>query len=236
MLWGSIVLGFFFLDRSSELWGPITKNDLNGGTSHCVKAVDVVLRDRFGRSTEPGSGDVTSVEIIYRSHKGDPTRQGNTIRHYRSGLQGLCPVEAAELCLLVRSRWLNQGKQLGSFLTSVSRTKTINKTTVAKAIKKAAKATGADPQEYSTHSLRIGGACALLAAGKSELVIKLMGRWSSWCFSVYTRLRPGMLKDVAQHMIRASTWECPDLFDVPQGGFGSQASLTNQVRVPIQRP
>ncbi|EGZ08979.1 hypothetical protein PHYSODRAFT_416719, partial [Phytophthora sojae] len=68
---------------------------------------------------------------------------------------------------------------------------------VAKLIKEAAKSMGLSPKDYSCHSLRIGGACALLAAGNSDLVIRLMGRWSSWCFTVYTRLQPGMLRDAA---------------------------------------
>jgi hypothetical protein len=33
---------------------------------------------------------------------------------------------------------------------------------------------GLSPKDYSSHSLRIGGACALLAAGKSDLFIRLM--------------------------------------------------------------
>lgn len=69
---------------------------------------------------------------------------------------------------------------------------------------------GQTPKDYFTHSLRIDGACALLEAGKSDLVIRLMGRWSRWCFSVYTRLRPGMIRDAASSMIKASTWECPE--------------------------
>ncbi|KAL3666313.1 hypothetical protein V7S43_008565 [Phytophthora oleae] len=38
----------------------------------------------------------------------------------------------------------------------------------------------------------------------SDLVIRLMGTWSSWCF---TRLQPGMIRDAARNMITASTWE-----------------------------
>ncbi|KAG1698242.1 hypothetical protein DVH05_015230 [Phytophthora capsici] len=76
--------------------------------------------------------------------------------------------------------------------------------------------------------LCIGGACALLAAGKSELVIKRMGRWSGWCFTVYTRLRSGMLRNVSEHMINAATWDNIGL----QGGAGNQAALTNQMTAP----
>ena len=40
---------------------------------------------------------------------------------------------------------------------------------------------------FSTHSLRIGGATALFAAGASETVIRTMGRWSSDIHRLYVR-------------------------------------------------
>ena len=48
-------------------------------------------------------------------------------------------------------------------------------------------AVGEDPSEFSTHSLRIGGATALFAAGATETVIRTMGRWSSDIYRLYTR-------------------------------------------------
>ncbi|KAE9034761.1 hypothetical protein PR001_g9602 [Phytophthora rubi] len=85
LLWGSIVIAFFFLDRSSELWGPVAKDATTGGTAHCVLAEDVCLRDGNGLQLQPGTGEAESVDIFFRSHKGDRTRQGSTIRHYKSG-------------------------------------------------------------------------------------------------------------------------------------------------------
>ena len=41
---------------------------------------------------------------------------------------------------------------------------------------------------FATHSLRIGGACALLANGASEALIRLMGRWRSLAFLDYLRM------------------------------------------------
>ena len=41
---------------------------------------------------------------------------------------------------------------------------------------------------FKTHSLRIGGACALLAANVSEALVKLMGRWKSLAFLMYLRM------------------------------------------------
>ena len=46
---------------------------------------------------------------------------------------------------------------------------------------------GEDPTEFGTHSLRIGGATALFAAGATPLVIRTMGRWSSDCYRLYVR-------------------------------------------------
>jgi hypothetical protein len=46
---------------------------------------------------------------------------------------------------------------------------------------------GEDHQEFGTHSLRIGGATALFAAGASPEVIRTMGRWSSDCYRLYVR-------------------------------------------------
>jgi hypothetical protein len=46
-------------------------------------------------------------------------------------------------------------------------------------------AVGEHPTEFATHSLRIGGATALFAAGANETVIRTMGRWSSDLYRLY---------------------------------------------------
>ena len=46
---------------------------------------------------------------------------------------------------------------------------------------------GEDPDQFGTHSLRIGGATALFAAGADETVIRTMGRWSSDIHRLYVR-------------------------------------------------
>ena len=47
------------------------------------------------------------------------------------------------------------------------------------AVKAAAIRLGVDPAKFSLHSLRIGGACALRAAGAPLSMILFMGRWKS---------------------------------------------------------
>ena len=46
---------------------------------------------------------------------------------------------------------------------------------------------GEDPMQFGTHSLRMGGATALYAAGATPMAIRTMGRWSSDLYSLYVR-------------------------------------------------
>ncbi|OWZ02333.1 hypothetical protein PHMEG_00026121, partial [Phytophthora megakarya] len=76
LLWGSIVLTFFFLVRSSELWGPVSTDNSTGvDRAHCVKAHNVILRDKQGHPVSPGCAQIHSVELLFESHKGDRIAQ-----------------------------------------------------------------------------------------------------------------------------------------------------------------
>ena len=55
-------------------------------------------------------------------------------------------------------------------------------------VKEVAAAAGRDPTLYGAHSLRIGGATAALAAGVAPSLIRLLGRWSSDIYEIYTRM------------------------------------------------
>ena len=46
---------------------------------------------------------------------------------------------------------------------------------------------GENPDQFGTHSYRIGGATALFAAGADETVIRTMGRWNSDIHQLYVR-------------------------------------------------
>ena len=47
---------------------------------------------------------------------------------------------------------------------------------------------GLDGARFGAHSLRIGGASAMLAAGVDPTLIRLMGRWSSDVYQIYCRM------------------------------------------------
>jgi hypothetical protein len=54
-------------------------------------------------------------------------------------------------------------------------------------VKKVAVEMGQDPERYSSHSLRIGGATAMSLAGISDHIIMIYGRWKSLAFLLYAR-------------------------------------------------
>ncbi|KAG7390895.1 hypothetical protein PHYPSEUDO_006379 [Phytophthora pseudosyringae] len=92
ILWGSIILAFFFLDRCSELWGPVAIDKVTGSI-HCVKAANAILRDKLGTKVGPDEPKATSVEVIFESHKGDRVVQGKTVRLYKSNHATYVPLQ-----------------------------------------------------------------------------------------------------------------------------------------------
>ena len=64
---------------------------------------------------------------------------------------------------------------------------TLKPTYLNKKLQAMAKMYGLDPSRVSSHSLRIGGATAMAAAGMSEYEIKQMGGWKSDVFLDYAR-------------------------------------------------
>ena len=58
---------------------------------------------------------------------------------------------------------------------------------VCSMVKRLMAAVGQTPDAFGAHSLRIGGATAALAAGIDAAVIKVLGRWDSDVFEIYTR-------------------------------------------------
>ena len=68
-------------------------------------------------------------------------------------------------------------------------------------IQLAAQEVGVDPTRYAVHSLRIGGACALLHAGYSIELIQRWGRWASNAFQAYLWESSDDARDVAAKMV-----------------------------------
>eukprot|EP01035_Chromulina_nebulosa_P023196 gene23196-30068_t len=69
-------------------------------------------------------------------------------------------------------------------------------------LKNLATAMGLDPGRISSHSLRIGGAAALAAAGMPDYVIMNMGRWRSLAFLTYIRKSAEMFENARNALAR----------------------------------
>ena len=69
-------------------------------------------------------------------------------------------------------------------------------------LKQLAVAMGLDPRRISSHSLRIGGAAALAAAGMPDYVIMNMGRWRSLAFLAYIRKSTEMFENARNALAR----------------------------------
>ncbi len=94
---------------------------------------------------------------------------------HKSGHDLICPVVGLQ-------HIRKASKQLGY---TASLTGDIRSQELSNTIKAAAIIHGFDARDYSTHSVRIGGATALLNSGVDSLAIKLLGRWLSSCFEEY---------------------------------------------------
>ena len=175
LLWGGIVLGYFFLLRRSEYlkvngkWfpyvlqlGDIRFYDTNEDEcpAHVARIVGIKLKgaknNQYGRN-----------EIRFQHATSDPI---------------LCPVMAA--------RWIARAaKHYGTGpldpALSMGGGSGVSAAWIIKVLKALAQSMGLDPKRYSSHSVRIGGSTILLNAGCDPLIIKLLGRWLSNCFEEY---------------------------------------------------
>lgn len=116
-------------------------------------------------------------------------------------------------------RWMQRRRQLGfgderplfCWASGVA----ITTRDVRDAVRRVMAAAGRDPSLYGAHSLRIGGATAALAAGVPPQLIRLMGRWSSDIYEIYTR----MSVQAALRVGRAVSSADVDTFE---GGFATE--------------
>lgn len=111
-----------------------------------------------------------------------PRRRGAWRTMIYSGNPTLCPVQALRHILRARQ----QMQQTAARWLSVD----LQASDVAAALKAIARAIKIPPANYSTHSIRSGGATALMSGGADSLTIKLLGRWMSNCSRNILRWQP----------------------------------------------
>ena len=175
LLWGGILLGYFFLLRSSEYlkiegkWFPYA---LQLGNIKFYNSEEQVCNIR----------EAMSVGILLTGAKNNQFGRNELRYQHKTNDPVLCPIQAAKWIKLA-GRHFKSNESEPAMSTGPNGGITSN--LVVAILKKLAVQLGLNPKLYASHSIRIGGATVLLNAGCHPLVIKLLGRWLSNCFEAY---------------------------------------------------
>jgi hypothetical protein len=167
-LWAALLAAFYGLLRCSE-YAP--KGVAAFDPSRQLTQADNLSVDR------PGTAPF-EVLFIGRS-KADPFGRGQAVVVGSTG-DDICPVGAIRAMRRGQPRWLPGDAPL--FWTASG---PLRREAVVRAVKAMAIGTGRVAADYSSHSLRRGGASALWAQGYSREQIMVLGRWRSDAYRLY---------------------------------------------------
>lgn len=165
-----MLLGYFLLLRRSEFL-VIGR----GRHAYCLKTTNAFYSDK--RGIPVARGKATPVTIGLKGAKNDQYGRGAWRTMHTSGDSQLCPILALDHIFQARAAMDNDAGQFLCGATSAE--------AVTKALKRMATLIGGPLANYSTHSIRIGGANALMNGAADSLSIRLFGRWMSNCFEEY---------------------------------------------------
>lgn len=148
---------------------------------------------------------VASLEIHVRKAKNDQKGRGYRRKHTRSGDKNICIVEAylrhcqmiyphiyheAPITALPEGGLDNEGAdhvedEEWEGPADSGAYPCITRADVSKSLKRAARSLGELRDDYASHSLRIGGATAMRAAGYSDSFVQWFGNWKSLSYRSY---------------------------------------------------
>ena len=210
MLVVAFQLAFVCLLRSSEV--IITADD------HFLRACDVSFEMQSSEAENVwiapadtvlyDEGLLEGITIKIRSAKND--QGGRGYKYYFARNRELSSTAAFDLVLdMFRLAQLTQPVGATAFFSYQGWALPYHK--FNEVIKRVARECGADPDRYSCHSLRIGGATVLAAANFPDYIIQNMGRWKSLAFLHYLHWAPSMMRTAMSALIDMSIFTFEDL-------------------------
>jgi hypothetical protein len=151
---------------------------------------------------------VTGISVYARSAKNDPDGVGCAIPFDKSDMRSDQSFNLIRSCY----DWAAHArpKYNAPFFSTSDGWKLTYKV-MNKAIKDTAIHFGFNPEKFSTHSLRIGGASILAAAGVPDSLIQLLGRWRSLTFLQYIRLTTTQYKRASRAFTNTNGFNSKDL-------------------------
>jgi len=194
VVWAGCTTAFFFMLRGGE-W---LAHDGRGYDAAKVIVGAGVVGYRAGAKVDTLS-QANEVAVEVRASKVDQHNVGTWRNHYMSGLE-VCPVAAlADLQRQFPQRFTRGSEALKPLFRRASGAPVLA-SQVKVLLRHAAEREGIPVDRMGTHSLRIGGATALLHGKVPIELIKRMGRWVSESFQRYLWEANEDAKDLARIM------------------------------------
>jgi len=199
-----IQVAFFLLLRSSEYCINRDTGTGDYDTHATLLDDDVVLLDAnkqqvsWAEHSNDNLDSVVEVVICLKKSKTDQGRKG-VVRSTQRTNEEACGVEAiVSFIKQRRAHGIHQNNQPFFRWESDWRDGCLTREHVSDHMKLTASSLNMDPSEYASHSLRIGGATAMAAAGIPHLLIKRFGRWMSDCWELYWFNRQATARPIRQ--------------------------------------
>ncbi|OWZ16864.1 LOW QUALITY PROTEIN: hypothetical protein PHMEG_0009289 [Phytophthora megakarya] len=182
--WGSLLLAYFFLLRRSECLKNGSKRSF-----YCLKSANIFFSDEQGRQTTPEQA--VSVTLGLEGAINDQYGRGVYRTMHKSGDNVICLVK---VLIHIQAARRAIGKQRVSV-------RDLDESTVVEALKSVARIANVPTANYATHSIRFGGATALLNCNADHLSIKLLGRWVSNCYQAYPAQSASATATLSKRMV-----------------------------------
>lgn len=186
----------------------------------CEFALDDSRHEEFESSEH-----ITPADVAFFHASGDPAVHARVRMRKRKDLTVLRGKQSEVVLagggsifdpVAALQAWVRRRRELGLpddgplFCTPAGVSITVSQ--VRDVVRSVMAAAGRDPALFGAHSLRIGGASAALAAGVPPALIRLMGRWSSDVYEIYTRMS-------VEAALRVGTALSSTMVSTFEGGF-----------------
>ena len=169
-----MVFGWFYLCRAGEY---VKRGLLDA--EKVLRGIDVRLSAQDG---------VWRADVQFRKTKADQQAFGCVRTHYEvkdKAAGGVCVVEALRMMQAWRPERFECGREAHEPLFRKLDGKLVKREELQDVLQRAAKAVGLPEARFKSHSLRIGGASAMLHSAGEFALVKRFGRWTSDAVHAY---------------------------------------------------
>ena len=183
VVWFGLALSYMWMLRASEIWADDATGALR--PDYGLTRESVTFRKQGITLPLNRFAEAEVVVVHFKASKGDQKRIGADVA--RSGACAQVMIELFKLFPNLPATAPLMAYPHGETFSVLKRKEAVV------VLRKMVSIVGEGlPSEYALHSGRVGGATAMMVAGRSDLEIMKAGRWKSAVFRTYIRLSPEM--------------------------------------------